>query len=174
MSVDYHGVAGDYQYRALYSGRSMQRFWHQGKLHLIDLLIRPHMKTGSRLLEIGCGSGNLLLQATVSDSYPVAPDVAMASLKFVRSRLRDASGPDAPRGFGCIQAFPKRIHADAMQLAQVGLVRLIGFGFLVGGVLAGKDTAPIFIESGRFHGGRIAKVLMERSTLSTPSVRRTS
>ncbi len=34
--------------------------------------------------------------------------------------------------------------------------------FLAGGVLAGKDTAPIFIENGRFHGERIVKVLMER------------
>jgi hypothetical protein len=29
-------------------------------------------------------------------------------------------------------------------------------------VLAGKDTAPIFIENGRFHGERIVKVLGER------------
>ncbi len=34
--------------------------------------------------------------------------------------------------------------------------------FLAGGVLAGKDTAPIFIENGRFHGERIIKVLGER------------
>jgi thioredoxin reductase (NADPH) len=34
--------------------------------------------------------------------------------------------------------------------------------FLAGGVLAGKDTAPIFIENGRFHGERLVKVLTER------------
>ena len=34
--------------------------------------------------------------------------------------------------------------------------------FFAGGVLAGKDTAPIFIENGRFHGERIARVLTER------------
>jgi thioredoxin reductase (NADPH) len=34
--------------------------------------------------------------------------------------------------------------------------------FLAGGVLAGKDTAPIFIENGRFHGERIVKILTER------------
>ena len=37
--------------------------------------------------------------------------------------------------------------------------------FLAGGVLAGKDTAPIFIENGRFHGERIVKVLGERRSL---------
>jgi thioredoxin reductase (NADPH) len=34
--------------------------------------------------------------------------------------------------------------------------------FLAGGVLAGRDTAPIFIENGRFHGERLVKVLTER------------
>jgi thioredoxin reductase (NADPH) len=34
--------------------------------------------------------------------------------------------------------------------------------FFAGGVLAGKDTAPIFIENGRFHGERIVRVLTER------------
>jgi thioredoxin reductase (NADPH) len=34
--------------------------------------------------------------------------------------------------------------------------------FFAGGVLAGKDTAPIFIENGRFHGERLVKVLTER------------
>jgi thioredoxin reductase (NADPH) len=34
--------------------------------------------------------------------------------------------------------------------------------FFAGGVLAGKDTAPIFIENGRFHGERLVKVLAGR------------
>ncbi len=42
--------------------------------------------------------------------------------------------------------------------------------FLAGGVLAGKDTAPIFIENGRFHGERIVKILAERRRgLAAPS-----
>ena len=105
MSFDYHAVAGDYQYRALHSGHPMQRFWHGGKLTMIDQLICPHLRAGSRILEIGCGAGNLLLQASVRGSYPVALDLAMPSLTFVRSRLREArSGPEAPNGFACTQA----------------------------------------------------------------------
>ncbi len=105
MSFDYHSVAGDYQYRALHSGHPMQRFWHRGKLVMIDHLIRPHLGAGSRLLEIGCGAGNLLLQATVSGSYPVALDLSMQALTFVRSRLEEAqTGPDVPAGFTCTQA----------------------------------------------------------------------
>jgi SAM-dependent methyltransferase len=105
LSFDYHSVAGDYQYRALHTGHPMQRFWHRGKLVMIDRLIRPHLRVGSRLLEIGCGAGNLLLQATVAGSYPVALDLSMQALTFVRSRLEEAgSGLEAPQGFACTQA----------------------------------------------------------------------
>jgi SAM-dependent methyltransferase len=105
LSFDYHSVAGDYQYRALNSGHPMQRFWHRGKLTMIDRLITPHLSGGSRLLEIGCGAGNLLLQATVRASYPVALDLSMQALTFVRSRLEGAlSGPEAPAGYACAQA----------------------------------------------------------------------
>jgi SAM-dependent methyltransferase len=105
LSFDYHSVAGDYQYRALHSGHPMQRFWHGGKLTMIDQLICPHLKAGSRVLEIGCGAGNLLLQATLTGSYPVALDLSMQALTFVRSRLEEAnSGTEAPNGFACTQA----------------------------------------------------------------------
>ena len=105
MSFDYHSVAGDYQYRAMQSGHPMQRFWHRGKLIMIDQLIRPHLRSGSRLLEIGCGAGNLLLQATVAGSYPVALDLSLQALTFVRSRLEEVqSAPKAPNGFACTQA----------------------------------------------------------------------
>jgi len=105
LSFDYHSVAGDYQYRALHSGHPMQRFWHRGKLVMIDQLIRPHLRAGSRLLEVGCGAGNLLVQASVSGSYPVALDLSMQALTFVRSRLKEAqSTPEAPIDFACTQA----------------------------------------------------------------------
>lgn len=105
MSFDYHSVAGDYQYRAMHSGHPMQRFWHRGKLTMIDQLVKTHLTPDSRLLEIGCGAGNLLLQAVIKDSYPVALDLSMQALTFVRSRLQEAcQGADAPRDFVCIQA----------------------------------------------------------------------
>ncbi|MDQ2693180.1 MAG: methyltransferase domain-containing protein, partial [Chloroflexota bacterium] len=65
----------------------------------------PHLSPGARLLEIGCGAGNLLLQATVRESYPVALDLSMQALTFVRSRLEAAlSGTEAPAGYACAQA----------------------------------------------------------------------
>ena len=105
MSFDYDSVAGDYQYRALNSGHPMQRFWHRGKLRMIDRLIRPYVGAGSRLLEIGCGAGNLRLQASVHGSYPVALDLSMQALTFVRSRLEEAtSGAESPIAYACTQA----------------------------------------------------------------------
>jgi 2-polyprenyl-3-methyl-5-hydroxy-6-metoxy-1,4-benzoquinol methylase len=105
LSFDYHAVAGDYQYRAMQSGHPMQRFWHRGKLMMIDRLIRPHLKEGSRILEIGCGAGNLLVQASVRGSYPVALDLSMQALTFVRSRLQEVNaGPDRLSGFACTQS----------------------------------------------------------------------
>jgi 2-polyprenyl-3-methyl-5-hydroxy-6-metoxy-1,4-benzoquinol methylase len=83
----------------------MQRFWHRGKLTMIDRLVRVHLKQDARLLEVGCGAGNLLMQAVVRGSYPVALDLSMQALTFVRSRLEEAcQGADAPRGFACIQS----------------------------------------------------------------------
>jgi 2-polyprenyl-3-methyl-5-hydroxy-6-metoxy-1,4-benzoquinol methylase len=114
MSFDYQSVAGDYQYRALHSGPRMQRFWHGGKLAVIDRLIRPHLTKGARTLEIGCGAGNLLLRAAVRGSFPVALDLAMPSLSFVRSRLETRlQEVDPPAGFGCVQAV-----SEALPLAD--------------------------------------------------------
>ena len=126
MSFDYHSVAGDYQYRALHSGHPMQRFWHRGKLTMIDQLIRPHLKAGSRILEVGCGAGNLLLQATVPGSYPVALDLSMQALTFVRSRLDEAnSSAEAPNGFACMQAIGECIPLRAASFDCVILSEVI-------------------------------------------------
>lgn len=105
MSFDYHSVAGDYQYRALHSGHPMQRFWHRGKLTMLDRLIRPHLNAEARVLEIGCGAGNLLMQVSVRGSYPIALDLSLQALTFVRSRLREAeSSPEPIRSFACLQS----------------------------------------------------------------------
>jgi bacillithiol disulfide reductase len=38
----------------------------------------------------------------------------------------------------------------------------VGGLFVAGGVISGKDTAPIFIENGRFHGEKIVEVISGR------------
>lgn len=115
MSFDYHAVPGDYQYRALNSGHRMQRFWHRGKLMMIDRLLRPYLQEGSRILEVGCGAGNLLVQASVRGSYPIGLDLSLQALTFVRSRLREAKSSTEPiRDFACIQSVGETLpFADA-------------------------------------------------------------
>jgi ubiquinone/menaquinone biosynthesis C-methylase UbiE len=125
LSFDYHSVAGDYQYRALHSGHPMQRFWHRGKLTLVERLVKKHLSAGSKLLEIGCGAGNLLMQAVVKDSFPVALDLSMQALTFVRSRLEEAaSSPDAPCAYACIKSIGELLplpdgHFDCVILSEV-------------------------------------------------------
>jgi len=72
---------------------------------MIDRLVKTHLTSDSSLLEIGCGAGNLLLQAVVKDSYPVALDLSMQALAFVRSRLQESCrGVNTPRDFACVQS----------------------------------------------------------------------
>lgn len=103
----------------------MQRFWHRGKLTMIDRLLKVHLKENARLLEVGCGAGNLLMQAVVRGSYPVALDLSMQALGFVRSRLEEAgTAPDAPRGYACIQSIGELLPLpensfDAIILSEV-------------------------------------------------------
>ena len=126
MSFDYQAVPGDYQYRALRTGPPMQRFWHSGKLALIDQLVVPHIRAGSRLLEVGCGAGNLLLRATVQGSYPVGVDLSMRSLQFVRSRLQEAAlRPDGPSGYACAQAISEQLPLVADSFDWVVLSEVI-------------------------------------------------
>jgi thioredoxin reductase (NADPH) len=64
--------------------------------------------------------------------------------------LLDACGVDVDPATGVPAHDPSTLESSVPNL------------FLAGGVLAGKDTAPIFIENGRFHGERIVKILAER------------
>jgi ubiquinone/menaquinone biosynthesis C-methylase UbiE len=106
MSFDYHAVAGDYQYRALHEGHVMQRFWHRGKLAMIDQLVCPFIKENSRLLEIGCGAGNLLVQASAQGGFPVALDLSMQALTFVRSRLQLL---ETVKDLACLQSIGEQL-----------------------------------------------------------------
>ncbi len=51
--------------------------------------------------------------------------------------------------------------ADTLETNVPGL-------FLAGGVISGRDTSPVFIENGRFHGERIIRLLVERWAPAEP------
>lgn len=48
-------IPGDYQYRALTQGPTIQRYWHRAKLRLVDALVA--LSPEDNVLDIGCGSG---------------------------------------------------------------------------------------------------------------------
>lgn len=48
-------IAGDYQYRAMYSRNKVQRSWHQNKKFTISRYLPPN--SGDHILDVGCGSG---------------------------------------------------------------------------------------------------------------------
>ena len=126
MSFDYHAVAGDYQYRALQEGHPLQRFWHRGKLTMIDQLLRPHLKEGSRFLEVGCGAGNLMIQASVPGSFPVALDLSVQALTFVRSRLQVIEKEPTPiDGYACVQSIGEHLPVASNSLDCVILSEVI-------------------------------------------------
>lgn len=48
-------ISGDYQYRAITSGSSPQRFWHHSKKCAITHFLPPSQE--DMVLDVGCGSG---------------------------------------------------------------------------------------------------------------------
>lgn len=126
MGFDYHSVSGDYQYRALHSRHRMQAFWHTGKLSMIDKLVRSRLENQPTILEIGCGSGNLLLEAVVRGSLPVALDISFRSLTFVRDRLAESQDkPNSSRNFLCIQAIGESLPLSSETFDWVLLSEVI-------------------------------------------------
>lgn len=84
--MEYDSVPGDYQYRALERKKGMQSFWHHGKVHLLQSIefVRP----GDRVLEAGCGSGNLGFSVAPTASAVTLIDFASPAVEFCR-RLRE-------------------------------------------------------------------------------------
>jgi len=48
-------IAGDYQYKALVEGNTVQRMWHLSKQLAIEALMPP--QKGDKVVDVGCGSG---------------------------------------------------------------------------------------------------------------------
>ncbi len=84
MAFDYDSIPGDYQFRALREGYRLQRFWHQNKIYVRRQLLP--ISGSDTVLEVGCGSGNLLLDACASARRGVGVDISRAALKFCNSR----------------------------------------------------------------------------------------
>ena len=84
QGFDYNAVPGDYQYRALTAGPRLQRFWHRHKLELLSRVV--WLKATDTILEVGCGSGNLLFHASAHVNSAYGFDISKEAIRFCRER----------------------------------------------------------------------------------------
>ncbi len=81
-------IPGDYQYRALHHGPRLQRFWHRNKIDVLRTLVGADPL--GVVVEVGCGSGNLLLESGLPARTVIGLDASLSALQFCVSRR---SGP---------------------------------------------------------------------------------
>lgn len=84
---DYESVAGDYQYQAIRSGNKVQKFWHLKKIDIV------HKESGvnkeNTILEVGCGSGNILLSLAKGAKKAVGADISSKAVAFGNKRAKE-------------------------------------------------------------------------------------
>jgi len=88
-------IDGGYQYRAITQGGRVQRYWHTGKLRLLDALLAA--EPPRNVLDLGCGSGvqaNHLasLGARVLGVDANAAATTFATAQFPRANLAFVTG----------------------------------------------------------------------------------
>ncbi len=82
-------IPGDYQYKALHTGPALQRFWHRGKLEVMDLVVS--FGDGDVVVDVGCGSGNLSILAGSRARHVIGIDPSLDAVRFCRSRTEPAA-----------------------------------------------------------------------------------
>lgn len=76
-------IPGDYQFRALHDGPRVQRFWHRNKLHVLRDAVASTSPAGlDVLVDLGCGSGNLLFGSGLTARLAVGLDASRGALRF--------------------------------------------------------------------------------------------
>lgn len=73
-------ISGNYQYRALYEGSRVQRFWHRHKLDLVKHLVK--FDASDNVLDAGCGSGNLCFSIAPLCRQVVGIDIFENAIAF--------------------------------------------------------------------------------------------
>jgi 2-polyprenyl-3-methyl-5-hydroxy-6-metoxy-1,4-benzoquinol methylase len=85
--ADRIAIGGDYQFRAITTGRAPQRFWHEAKLREAERWIRP--SPGDIILDVGCGSGVLAWRlAQAPGTHVIGIDANRAAISFASEQFR--------------------------------------------------------------------------------------
>jgi len=83
---DYNSVPGDYQYNAAKKGRKLQKFWHLYKIRVVETLLK--VRKTDVILDVGCGSGNILVESSKKAKIAYGADISSKALKFVIKRAK--------------------------------------------------------------------------------------
>lgn len=81
------GIPGDYQFKAINSQNFLQANWHRNKLLVLEELLSLTKET--KILDLGCGSGNFELHFSKSVKNILAVDYYSECLNFLRSKLKE-------------------------------------------------------------------------------------
>ncbi len=79
-------IAGDYQFKALSSSSSVQRFWHTSKQTTIQRVLPP--KNKDVILDIGCGSGVISDFLANSGAEVYGIDGSTRAMKFAQKQFK--------------------------------------------------------------------------------------
>jgi len=115
MSKEPQAIRGDYQFWVMQHGPRVQRFWHRNKIQVMERALP--VSAAEVLVDIGCGSGNLIFRGGAGARLALGLDVSEAALRFCNSR-KDGT----PCVFVCARgdAFPlPEACADAALLVEV-------------------------------------------------------
>lgn len=80
------GISGDYQFKAINSRNFLQANWHRHKLLVLEELLDLTQET--RILDLGCGSGNFELRLAQAVKSILAVDYYDECLKFLKKELK--------------------------------------------------------------------------------------
>jgi 2-polyprenyl-3-methyl-5-hydroxy-6-metoxy-1,4-benzoquinol methylase len=78
-------ISGDYQFNAIKSKNSIQRFWHENKLRTIDFFLTPQIN--DTVLDVGCGSGVISNYLALKAKFVYGIDGNKLAIDFARNNI---------------------------------------------------------------------------------------
>ena len=110
-------IAGNYQYHALTKGHFTQRWWH--KLRLSTAVQLAGANTFSHVLDVGSGSGTLLLFLPETYRHYTGIDANAAAVAFCRNRFGTAKNKFIQATFDELTQLPSNAFSHIFLLEAI-------------------------------------------------------